>query len=254
MAAASRTLPFLVSNRLSPNEPGTQPLRILLVNDGNPSLDVALLQSAGYGIYPVTNAEEALREFSGTRPELILVDCCDGKPIIRTLREWTNVPIVVISEHTEESEKIECLDMGADDYVTKPFGMGEFLARLRAALRRAFGVPRSQVFVAGDLRVDFSRRTVAVADELVELTGTEYELLKILACHAGTVRTHYQLIRELWGRTHYQDAMHLLRVTMSNLRRKLTRDPNTVWLIATEPRVGYRLGKNTELAQARECH
>jgi len=252
MAAASRTLPFLVPNRLAPNEVGTQALRTLLVSGGNPSLDFAMLKSAGYGIYPVTNAEEALRQFSCVRPELILVDCNDGKPIIRMLREWTNAPIVVISERTEELEKIECLDLGADDYVTKPFSMGELMARLRAALRRAFGIPKSHVFVVGDLRVDFSRRTVAVGDELVELTGTEYELLKILACHAGAVRTHYQLIHALWGTTHYQDAMHLLRVTMSNLRRKLTREPNTVWLIATEPRVGYRLGKDTDWAQARE--
>ncbi len=254
MAAAPRTLPFLVPNRIAQDAAGTQPLRTLLVNDGQSSLDFAMLQSAGYDIYPVTSAAEALREFSCTRPEVILVDRSDGKHIIPILREWTNAPIVVVSARTEESEKIECLDIGADDYLTKPVSMAELLARLRAALRRAFGIPRSQVFVAGDLRLDFSRRTVFVGNELVKLTGTEYELLKVLACHAGAVRTHRQLIHALWGTTHYQDALHLLRVTMSNLRRKLTREPNSVWIIATEPRVGYRLGNGTEWAPARESH
>jgi two-component system KDP operon response regulator KdpE len=254
MAAVSRTLPFLVPSRRAEKNAGTQPLRTLLVNDGESSLDCAMLQSAGYGIYPVTSAEEALREFPCARPDLILVDCSDCREIIRILREWTNVPIVVISERTEESEKIECLDVGADDYLTKPFSMGELLARLRAALRRAFGIPRDQVFVAGDLRIDFGRRTVFVGKELVKLTCTEYELLKILVCGAGAVRTHRQLIHALWGKTQYQDALHLLRVTMSNLRRKLTREPNTVWSIATEPRVGYRLGKEGDWAQVRESH
>jgi two-component system KDP operon response regulator KdpE len=193
-----------------------------------------------------------LRELSCSRPDLILVDRIDDKQMIRILRECTNAPIVVISSRTGESEKIECLDIGADDYLTKPFSMGELMARLRAALRRAFGIPRSQVFIAGDLRIDFSKRTVFVGNELIRLTGTEYELLKVLACNAGAVRTHHQLIHAVWGTTQYQDALHLLRVTMSNLRRKLTRQPNTVWLIATEPRVGYRLGRDVDWAQARD--
>ena len=152
----------------------------------------------------------------------------DGKQVLRRLREWTTTPIIVMSVRHEESEKIACLDTGADDYLTKPFTMGELLARLRAALRRAFGTPRSEVFLAGDLKVDFSRREVFIANEPVKLTATEYDLLKVLISHAGLVRTHYQLIHELWGTTQYQDAVHLLRVTVSNLRRKLVCDPRTL--------------------------
>jgi two-component system KDP operon response regulator KdpE len=119
--------------------------------------------------------------------------------------------------------------------------VGELLARLRAALRRAFGVPRSEVFTTGDLRLDFTRREVFIGNEPVKLTATEYDLLKVLASHAGLVRTHYQLIHEVWGSTQYQDALHLLRVTVSNLRRKLVCDSKTFQPLVTEPGVGYRL-------------
>jgi two-component system KDP operon response regulator KdpE len=122
--------------------------------------------------------------------------------------------------------------------------MGELLARLRAALRRAFGTPRTEVFRTGDLKLDFSRREVFVGNERVKLTATEYDLLKLLASHAGTVRTHYQLIHELWGTTQYQDVVHLLRVTVSNLRRKLECDPGFARHIVTEPGVGYRLANS----------
>ena len=253
MATPSHTLPFLVRPQVQQEQIGIQPLRTLLIADGIQTLDSGLLHSFGYRLYPAGSAEEARREFPLARPELIVIDCREGKPIIRMLREWTNAPIVVISERTEESEKIDCLDTGADDYVTKPFHMGELLARFRAALRRAFGIPRSQIFVAGDLQVNFTRRTVAIRNQLVDLTGTEYELLKILASHAGAVRTYGQLIHALWGSTEFRDAMHLLRVTMSNLRRKLTPERDAAWLIATEPRVGDRLGKETEWAQPREA-
>jgi two-component system KDP operon response regulator KdpE len=142
--------------------------------------------------------------------------------------------------------------MGADDYLAEPFAVGEALARIRAALRRAFGVPRSEIFTAGDLSVDFSRRQVSVGKMLIKLTATEYDLLKVLASHAGLVRTHYQLIHELWGRTGYQDAVHLLRVTVSNLRRKLTRDASILRHIVTEPGVGYRLRPDSDWAQVRQ--
>lgn len=222
-------------------------LRILLVGDDNSMIEIlsAALKSAGYRVYPVGTGKEALRKFQSARPDLILLDLhlpdMDGKQVLLNLREWTTAPIIVMSVRQEESEKIECLDTGADDYLTKPFSMGELLARLRAALRRAFGIPRAEVFTAGDLKLDFSRREVFVGNEKVKLTATEYDLLKLLASHAGVVRTHYQLIHELWGTTQYQDVVHLLRVTVSNLRRKLENDPGIVRYIVTEPGVGYRL-------------
>ncbi len=153
-----------------------------------------------------------------------------------------------------ESEKIACLDAGADDYLTKPFTMGELLARIRAALRRALGTSRPEVFLSGQLKVDFSRREVFIGELQVKLTATEYDLLKVLVRHAGLVRTHRQLIHELWGTTQYQDAAHLLRVTVSNLRRKLMCDPRVRRYVVTEPGVGYRLRTDPDWTQAKEKH
>ncbi|MFZ0592322.1 MAG: response regulator transcription factor [Bryobacteraceae bacterium] len=232
--------------------------RILLVDDEKSMQDIlsVTLQPAGYTLYPASSGEEALQKFQLAQPDLILLDLflpdMDGKQVLRRLREWTTTPIIVMSVRHEESEKIACLDTGADDYLTKPFTMGELLARLRAALRRAFGIPRSDVFAAGDLKVDFNRREVFVGHEQVKLTATEYDLLKVLVRHAGLVRTHYQLIHELWGTTQYQDAVHLLRVTVSNLRRKLVRDPRPFRYVVTEPGVGYRLRTDSDWTQARE--
>lgn len=225
--------------------------RILLIDDEVSIQDILslTLKPAGYHLYPVGSGHEALKAFQSTRPELILLDLflpdMDGKDVLQRLRKQTTSPIIVMSVRHEESEKIACLDAGADDYITKPFTMGELLARLRAALRRAFGSQSNEVFKAGDLRVDFGRREVFVGDEQVHLTATEYDLLKVLVRHAGLVRTHFQLIHEIWGTTQYQDAVHLLRVTVSNLRRKLVCDPQVLRRIVTEPGVGYRL--RTEL-------
>src|SRR5664279_5623618 len=180
-------------------------LRILLVDDEKSMQDIltVTLRPAGYDVYPVGTGKEALQKFPLARPDLVLLDLflpdTDGRQVLRRLREWTTVPIIMLSVRHEESEKIACLDNGADDYITKPFTMGELLARLRAALRRAFGTPRSDVFTAGDLKVNFSKREVFVGNQHVNLTATEYDLLKVLASHAGLVRTHRQLIHELWG-------------------------------------------------------
>jgi two-component system KDP operon response regulator KdpE len=221
--------------------------RILLVDDEKAMQDIltVTLQPAGYSLYSVSTGKDALQKFQLARPDLILLDLflpdMDGKDVIQQLRGWTTTPIVVMSVRHEESEKIACLDAGADDYVTKPFTMGELLARLRAALRRALGATRNEVFTVGELKVDFSRREVFLGNRPVKLTATEYDLLKTLVHHAGLVRTHYQLIHELWGTTQYQDAVHLLRVTVSNLRHKLVSDPRILRYIVTEPGVGYRL-------------
>jgi len=233
-------------------------VRILLVDDEESIQDIlsVALQPAGYSLYPVSTGEEALQRFKLARPELILLDLflpdMDGKEVLRRLRAWTSTPIVVMSVRNQESEKIACLDAGADDYLTKPFTMGELLARLRAVLRRAFGAAQGEVFTAGDLRVDFNRREVFVEQQQIKLSATEYDLLKVLIHHAGLVRTHHQLIHELWGGTHYQDAVHLLRVTISNLRRKLACDPRILRRIVTEPGVGYRLRTDADWAQVRE--
>ena len=229
-----------------------QGLRILLVGADNSMIDIlnGTLKSAGYDVYAAGTWEAGLRTFQSVRPDLILQDLhlpdMDGKQVLQRLRERTSAPIIVVSVQREESEKIACLDHGADDYVTKPFAMGELLARLRAALRRVFG--RTEVFQAGDLKLDFYRREVFIGTEKIKLTTTEYDLLKVLATDAGAMRTRYQLVHELWGTTQYQDVVHLLRVTVSNLRRKLEREAGIVRRIVTEPGVGYRLRADYDCA------
>lgn len=231
-------------------------LRILVVSDQNPAVGILgmVLESAGYSLYPVCTSQQALQNFQFQRPDVILVDLClpdaTGKLVIQRLRQRTIAPILVISVRQDDSETISCLDAGADDYLAKPFAMDELLARLRAALRRAFGVARSEVFSAGDLRIVFDRRQVLVGELEIKLTATEYDLLKVLASHAGLVRTHYQLIQELWGSTQYQDAVHLLRVTISNLRRKLQHDSSIRRHIVTELGVGYRLRPDSDWSAA----
>jgi two-component system KDP operon response regulator KdpE len=220
--------------------------RVLLVDDEE-SIQQTLgivLPPAGYTVYPVRHGEEALRRVQLVRPDLILLDLglpdMDGKEVIRHLREREITPIIVISVRDEESEKVISLDTGANDYVTKPFTVGELLARMRAALRSVSGA-QNDIFTVDDLRVDLGRREVFVGGTQVNLTATEYDLLKVLIHHAGKVRMHHQLIHELWGGTQYQDAVHLLRVTLSHLRRKIHLDPMKRRYIVTEPGAGYRL-------------
>jgi two-component system, OmpR family, KDP operon response regulator KdpE len=225
----------------------TQPIgpRILLVDDqeSNQTLSTAL-PMAGYAVYQVRNGTEALRNVLSVRPDLILLHLglldVDGKEVIRRLRERPIAPIIVISVRHEESEKVSSLDHGAHDYLTHPFSMPELLARMRAALR-SVSTTQADVFAVDDLRVDLGRREVSVGETPVRLTATEYDLLKVLIHHAGKVSSHHQLIHELWGRTQYQDAVHLLRVTLSHLRAKLHPDPVRPRYIVTEPGVGYRL-------------
>ncbi len=220
---------------------------MLLVDHENATLEVlsAALRTAGYSLYLASSGEDALRQSLCARPDLILVDLripqANGKDLLKRLRTLTSAPIVAISAPDEESEIVACLDAGADDCVTKPFATGELLARIRAALRRVSRATWGDTFTAGNLRVDFNRRTVFVGSEQVRLSATEYHLLNVLVRHAGRVRTHRQLIHEVWGGTQYQDAVHLLRVTVSNLRRKLTADSTSLLPIVTEPGVGYRL-------------
>jgi two-component system KDP operon response regulator KdpE len=257
--ASSHDLRPEIRNSPAPFETERERLRILLVDNEKSTTDIlgVTLQSAGYNVYPASTGDEALRRFRGARPDLVLLELrlpdMDGKQVLRCLREWTTMPIIMMSARHEEEEKIACLDIGADDYITKPFIIGELLARLRAALRRAFGIPRSEVFTAGVLKMDFVRREVMVGSQGVRLTATEYDLLKVLAIHAGSVRTHDQLIHEVWGATRHRDAVHVLRVTVGNLRRKLMADSAMLCPIVTEAGVGYRLQPGSDGAQAREA-
>jgi two-component system KDP operon response regulator KdpE len=226
--------------------PEKQGPRILLIDDEESIQQTlgAVLPVAGYTVYQAREGKEGVRRVPLVRPDLILLDLglpdMDGRDVIQQLRERSIAPIIVISVRDEESEKVRCLDTGAHDYVTKPFTMPELLARMRASLRSVNAL-QNDVFAVSDLTVDLERREVFVGETAVKLTATEYDLLKVLVHHAGKVRTHQQLIRELFGRTHYQDVLHLLRVTVSHLRRKLQPDPLKPRYIVTEPGVGYRL-------------
>ena len=183
------------------------------------------------------------------RPDLVILDLglpdISGIEITRRLREWTPVPIIIVTVQEQESAKIAALDAGADDYVTKPFGMGELLARMRASLRRAASPAAEPIFSSGQLTVDLGQRLVTVAGREVQLTPTEYDLLRTLVTHAGKVLTHRQLLRQVWG-TGYEGEAHLLRVNMSNLRHKLEPDAARPSFILTEPGVGYRLRVTTD--------
>ncbi|MEP6539099.1 MAG: response regulator transcription factor [Bryobacteraceae bacterium] len=218
----------------------------------------ASLEAHGYSVQEAPSGEEALQVVPAFRPDLILLDLglpgMSGKQVTSCLREWTQTPILMLSIQGEELAKIEALDAGADDYLTKPFSQGELLARIRAALRRAGPPEGGPVFVTGDLSVDLAGRSVRIRDEDVQLTPTEFSLLKMFIVHANKLLTHRQLVREVWGGAHYEDAQHLLRVNISNLRRKLEGDPARPHYIITEPGVGYRLRSEPHSIPARATH
>lgn len=206
----------------------------------------ASLTAHGYRLIETTTAEEALKQATAYNPDLVILDLGlpdrPGLEVIRELREWSAVPIIVISARGQEQDKIDALDSGADDYLTKPFGTGELLARLRVAMRHVerVGHEPEPTFGVGPLRIDFSRRIVTVDDREVHLTPIEYKLFATLAKHAGKVLTHRQLLKEVWGPT-YVDQTQYLRVYMGQLRHKLEVEPARPRYLVTEPGVGYRL-------------
>jgi two-component system KDP operon response regulator KdpE len=221
-------------------------VRVLVVDD-EPAIRRFLrvsLAAHGYAIFEADCGEAAMVAAAADRPDLIILDLglpdLEGAEVTRRLREWTRIPIIILSVRGQEADKIAALDAGADDYVVKPFGVGELLARMRVALRRATPAGDEPVFVVDELVIDRARREVKVAGREMQLTPTEYSLLCALAAHAGKVLTHRQLLRELWG-PGYEQETHMLRVNISNLRRKLEPDPTRPHYIRTEPGVGYRL-------------
>lgn len=219
--------------------------RILVVDDEAPIRRYlrAALSAQGFTVYESASGEEALQAVLSHRPDIIILDLglpdIDGIEVTRRLREWSQTPIIILSVRESEQDKIAALDAGADDYLTKPFGTGELLARMRVALRKQSSAANEPVFESKGLSVDFARRLVMVNEQEVQLTPTEYDLLKILVTHAGKVITHHQLLRQVWGDGY--DDMHILRVNISNLRGKIEPDPSRPTYIHTEPGVGYRL-------------
>jgi two-component system KDP operon response regulator KdpE len=201
----------------------------------------------GYRLYEATTGADGLAQAKARNPDIILLDLglpdVDGTEVIRQVREWSTIPILVLSAREQEQAKVAALDLGADDYVTKPFGVNELLARMRAALRHIAGPPgepAEPVFALGDLKVDLGRRQVFVSTKEIHLTPIEYKLLTTLIRYAGRVMTHRQLLKEVWGPLHVEEG-HYLRVYMRQLRNKLEQNPAHPRYLVTELGVGYRL-------------
>jgi two-component system KDP operon response regulator KdpE len=220
--------------------------RVLVVDDEN-SIRRYLrtaLTAQGFTVYEAASGEEAVNAVLNNRPDIIILDLglpdFDGIEVTRRLREWSQTPIIILSVREAENDKIAALDAGADDYLTKPFGTGELMARMRVVMRRLATKSDEPVLQVDSLKMDLSRRLVTVAEKEISLTPTEYDILRLLMQNAGKVLTHRQLLRQVWG-TAYESEMHLLRVNISNLRRKIEPDPSRPYYMVTESGVGYRL-------------
>jgi len=226
-------------------EAGNLP-RILIVDD-----EIAIrrflntvLAAEEFFLHEASDGHAGLAAAAAFRPDVILLDLglpdIDGIQVIKRIREWSSVPIIVLSVREHEDDKVAALDAGADDYLTKPFGVGELLARIRAALRRSLQQVPEPVFISGELQMDLNLRRVTVAGNEIQLTPTEYDILRLFVTHAGKVLTHSQILKQVWGIA-YLEQPHVLRVNISNLRRKIEADPSRPRHIVTEPGVGYRL-------------
>lgn len=202
------------------------------------------LEANGYAIEEAENGHDAVLKVARLRPDLIILDLglpdLDGLEVIKRLREWSQVPVIVLSVRDTDRDKVALLDAGADDYLTKPFSVDELLARMRTAQRHARQEDQPAIFACGHIQVDLARRMVTRHGEPVKLTPTEYALLRLLVQNAGKVLTHRQILQEVWGKE-YVDETHYLRVYFAQLRQKLEDDPTLPNLIHTEPGVGYRL-------------
>jgi two-component system, OmpR family, KDP operon response regulator KdpE len=221
-------------------------LRILVVDDERPirHLLQITLGAEGYTVYEAGTASEAIAEAGRKRPDLVILDLglpdLEGDEVTRILRAQSQIPIIILSVRDQEADKVAALDAGADDYLTKPFGTAELLARIRGVMRRATQTPTGSAFSSDGLEVDLTKRLVTALGQEVHLSPTEYDVLRTLVTHAGKVLTHRQLLKEIWGGG-YQADSHLLRVTVGHLRQKLEPDPGRPRWIITEPGIGYRL-------------
>jgi two-component system KDP operon response regulator KdpE len=223
---------------------------ILIVEDeeGICNFISAILQSNGFGVIKTARGREAVSMAASHCPDLILLDLglpdLDGVEVLKRIRDWSGVPVIVVSARGHEREKVEALDLGADDYITKPFGTSELLARIRTALRHSQAVhaengPGPEKVVSGELGIDYGKRLVTVAGREIHLTPVEYKILVLLSRHIGKVLTHDFIIKEIWGP--YANEIQALRVNMANLRRKIEANPAEPRYIVTETGVGYRM-------------
>jgi len=220
--------------------------RILVIDD-EPQIRKLLrvaLRAHGYQLEEAANGQDGIALATTFNPDLIILDLglpdADGKDVVRSIREWTQVPVIVLTVREQEQEKIAALDAGADDYVTKPFSVGELMARMRVSLRRSAAGDNQPVISCGKLSVDLVQRKVTIEEREIKLTPTEYEIIKVLAQHAGRVLTHTQLLKAVWGNNYSEDRQYLW-VYIGQLRRKIEDDPAKPRYIITDSGVGYRL-------------
>jgi len=228
----------------------TKPAQVALIIDDEPQIRRLLrvtLEANGYRVFDAATGNDGVIQAAQRKPDVVLLDLglpdLEGLAVLKRIREWSRVPVIILSVRDQEEEKIAALDSGADDYVTKPFNSGELLARLRAALRHGQPQGVDAIFRVGDVEVDLAKRVVLKGGAEVKLTPIEYSLLRLLVTHAGKVLTHRQLLTEVWGEKAMGQS-HYLRVHVAHLREKLERDPSMPELILTEPAVGYRLSMN----------
>jgi len=228
------------------NQPASSPSTIALVIDDEPQMRRLLrvtLEANGYEVFDAATGQDGIVQAAQRRPEIILLDLglpdLAGVEVLKRIREWSRVPVIILSVRDRVNDKIAALDAGADDFVTKPFSSGELLARLRTTLRRSQPQSAAAIFRTGNLEVDLSTRIVRKGGQEVKLTPTEYALLRLLVVHAGKVLTHRQLLTEVWGPNAVEQT-HYLRVHIAHLREKLEDNVTQPKLIITEPAVGYR--------------
>src|SRR5436309_422150 len=229
------------------NNKTNQAASVALVIDDEPQIRRLLrvtLEANGYRVFDAATGNDGLAQAAQRRPDVVLLDLglpdLEGAEVLKRLREWSRVPVIILSVRDREDEKVAALDAGADDYVTKPFNSAELLARIRAALRHTQPQGADAIFRSGDLEVDLSKRVVLKNGAEVKLTPLEYSLLRLLVTHAGKVLTHRQLLTEVWGAKAVEQT-HYLRVHIAHLREKIENNPSKPELIITESAVGYRL-------------